>query len=117
MEPMSEKALTDTIYLEMKMLKEMEQIGVMLSREIMGWTSYGKIASGHSIFSKCSNYVGETIEDAKLLEMKGILLIGHIGKFIKLAAGVMNTFQTGRLPNGSTWCARGYEWRRCSSCA
>ena len=37
-EPMSEKALTDTIYLEMKM----EQIGVMLSREIMGWTSYGK---------------------------------------------------------------------------
>ena len=40
---------------------------------------------------KCSNYVGETIEDAKLLGMKGILLIGHIGKFIKLAAGVMNT--------------------------
>jgi len=40
---------------------------------------------------KCSNYVGETIEDAKFLGMKGILLIGHIGKFIKLAAGVMNT--------------------------
>ena len=40
---------------------------------------------------KCSNYVGETIDDAKLLGMKGLLLIGHVGKFIKLAAGVMNT--------------------------
>ena len=40
---------------------------------------------------KCSNYVGETIDDAKFLGMKGLLLIGHIGKFIKLAAGVMNT--------------------------
>ena len=35
--------------------------------------------------------MGETIDDAKLLGMKGILLIGHVGKFIKLAAGVMNT--------------------------
>ena len=40
---------------------------------------------------KCSNDVGETIDDARLLGMKGILLIGHVGKFIKLAAGVMNT--------------------------
>ena len=27
----------------------------------------------------------------RLLGMKGILLIGHVGKFVKLAAGVMNT--------------------------
>lgn len=40
---------------------------------------------------KCSNYIGDTIDDAKLLGMKGILFIGHIGKFVKLAAGVMNT--------------------------
>ena len=40
---------------------------------------------------KCSNYVEDTIDDAKLLGMKGLLLIGHVGKFIKLAAGVMNT--------------------------
>ena len=62
-EPMSEKALTDTIWLEMKMLKE---------------TGY----------DRC--YV-VPIDDAKLLGMKGILFIGHIGKFVKLAAGVMNT--------------------------
>ena len=35
--------------------------------------------------------MGEAIDDGGLLGMKGLLLIGHIGKFIKLAAGIMNT--------------------------
>ena len=92
MEPMSEKALTDTIYLEMKMLKEN---GTDWCYAVPG--NYGmdflrkKLHVDTALSVKCSNYVGETIEDAKLLGMKGILLIGHIGKFIKLAAGVMNT--------------------------
>ena len=43
-----------------------------------------------AVEEECEN-IGETIDDAKLLGMKGILLIGHIGKFVKLAAGVMNT--------------------------
>ena len=91
-EPMSEKALTDTIYLEMKMLKEN---GTDWCYVVPG--NYGmdflrkKLHVDTALSVKCSNYVGETIEDAKLLGMKGILLIGHIGKFIKLAAGVMNT--------------------------
>ena len=91
-EPMSEKALTDTIYLEMKMLKEN---GIDWCYVVPG--NYGmdflrkKLHVDTAFSVKCSNYVGETIEDAKFLGMKGILLIGHIGKFIKLAAGVMNT--------------------------
>ena len=91
-EPMSEKALTDTIYLEMKMLKEN---GTDWCYVVPG--NYGmdflrkKLHVVTALSVKWSNYVGETIEDAKLLGMKGILLIGHIGKFIKLAAGVMNT--------------------------
>ncbi len=91
-EPMSEKALTDTIYLEMKMLKES---GLEYCYVVPG--NYGMdflrdhLQMDPALSVKCSNYVGETIEDAKLLGMKGILLIGHIGKFIKLAAGVMNT--------------------------
>ena len=91
-EPMSEKALTDTIYLEMKMLKES---GLEYCYVVPG--NYGTdflrdhLKMDPALSVKCSNYVGETIEDAKLLGMKGILLIGHIGKFIKLAAGVMNT--------------------------
>lgn len=91
-EPMSEKALTDTIYLEMKMLRDTGHrwcyvvpgnYGTDFLRNILG--------ADPDLAVKCSNYVGETIDDAGLLGMKGILLIGHVGKFIKLAAGVMNT--------------------------
>ena len=40
---------------------------------------------------KCSNYVGETIDMAIDMGVKGILFIAHIGKFVKVAAGIMNT--------------------------
>ena len=91
-EPMSEKALTDTIYLEMKMLRDG---GHRYCYVVPG--NYGTdflertLQADPELAVKCSNYVGETIDDAKLLGMEGILLIGHVGKFIKLAAGVMNT--------------------------
>ena len=91
-EPMSEKALTDTIYLEMKMLHES---GSSYCYAVPG--NYGidflteSLRIDPDLAVKCSNYVGETIDDAKLLGMKGLLMIGHVGKFIKLAAGVMNT--------------------------
>lgn len=91
-EPMSEKALTDTIYLEMKILKEN---GHDWCYVVPG--NYGsdfltqKLGYDGEMAVKCSNYIGETIDDAVSLGMKGILLIGHIGKLVKLAAGVMNT--------------------------
>jgi cobalt-precorrin-5B (C1)-methyltransferase len=91
-EPMSEKALTDTIYLEMKFLKENGHdwcyivpgnYGSDFLTETLGYNG--------ALAVKCSNYIGETIDAAVSLGMKGILFIGHAGKLIKLAAGVMNT--------------------------
>ncbi|MCD8330680.1 MAG: cobalt-precorrin-5B (C(1))-methyltransferase, partial [Lachnospiraceae bacterium] len=40
---------------------------------------------------KCSNYVGETLDIAQELGVKGILFVSHIGKFIKVTGGIMNT--------------------------
>lgn len=91
-EPMSEKALTDTIYIEMKVQKEN---GCSLCCVVPG--NYGieflqgELGMNLDTAVKCSNYIGETIDYAKLLGIKKLLLIGHVGKFIKLAAGVMNT--------------------------
>ena len=91
-EPMSEKALTDTIYLEMKVLRDN---GYHFCCVTPG--NYGsdflknEMDMDLSLAVKCSNYIGETVDDASLLGMKGILLIGHVGKLVKLAAGVMNT--------------------------
>ena len=40
---------------------------------------------------KCSNYVGEALDTAVEVGYKKILMVGHVGKFVKLAAGIMNT--------------------------
>lgn len=91
-EPMSEKALTDTIFVEMKVRREN---GMDYCYVVPG--NYGSdflhdtLGYQEDVAVKCSNYVGEVIDDAVRLQMKGILLVGHIGKFIKLAAGIMNT--------------------------
>ena len=91
-EPMSEKALTDTIFVEMKVRREN---GMDYCYVVPG--NYGSdflhdtLGYQEDAAVKCSNYVGEVIDDAVRLQMKGILLAGHIGKFIKLAAGIMNT--------------------------
>lgn len=91
-EPMSEKALTDTIYLEMKVLKENGHSFCFVTPGNYG-SDFLKEEMGMdlSLAVKCSNYIGETVDDARLLGMKGILLVGHVGKLVKLAAGVMNT--------------------------
>ena len=40
---------------------------------------------------KCSNFVGDTIDLAVDMGFESILLVGHMGKLVKLAAGIMNT--------------------------
>lgn len=91
-EPMSEKALIDTIYIEMKMLREN---GIRQCYIVPG--NYGMdflcktLGFQEKLSVKCSNYIGETLDMAVRLDMEGLLLIGHIGKLIKLAGGVMNT--------------------------
>ena len=40
---------------------------------------------------KCSNFVGQALDFAEKAGFKGVMLVGHIGKFVKLAGGIMNT--------------------------
>lgn len=91
-EPMSEKALIESIHVEMKqhysqgeryMIVTPGNYGADYLREHMELPFERNI--------KCSNYVGETIDMAVNMGVKGILFISHIGKFVKVAAGIMNT--------------------------
>lgn len=91
-EPMSEKALIDSIRVEMSqhaamgeqyMLVTPGNYGADYLREHMALPFEKNI--------KCSNYVGETIDMAVDMGVNGILFISHIGKFVKVAAGIMNT--------------------------
>ena len=40
---------------------------------------------------KCSNFIGLTMEMCTQLGFKKVLLVGHAGKLIKVAGGIMNT--------------------------
>lgn len=91
-EPMSEKALVDTIRTEIRMLSAK---GVTTLAVVPG--NYGEAFAGSELnfgeenMVKCSNFIGDTIDMAYEFKLKGLLLIGHIGKLVKLGAGIMNT--------------------------
>jgi len=93
-EPMSEKALIDTIYIEMKQKKSQDKDNEVL---LISPGNYGRNFAretwGIDLEQglKCSNFIGETLDMAFMLGFKKILFIGHIGKLIKIAAGIMNT--------------------------
>lgn len=91
-EPMSERALVKSIEVEIRqkvsnggeyLLITPGNYGVTFLRESMDLPFEETI--------KCSNYIGETIDIALGLGVKGILFVSHIGKFVKVAAGIMNT--------------------------
>ncbi len=95
-EPMSEKALTDSIQLELNILKESGHRCVLITPGNYGKTflsegSFSKLAPLAPYAVKCSNFVGDTLDFCVQAGYEQALLVGHIGKFSKLAAGVMNT--------------------------
>ncbi len=90
--PMSEEALISSIRLEMEMKKAQGAEYLLVTPGNYGadfCREWLKLDLERGI--KCSNYVGETIDMALSLGIKGILFVAHIGKFIKVAAGIMNT--------------------------
>ena len=92
-EPMSEQALIDTIRVEMrqKLANGMEYLLVVPGNYGIDFLEQ----YGHGLdlndAVKCSNFVGEALDAAVEFGAKGVLLVGHIGKFVKLAGGIMNT--------------------------
>lgn len=91
-EPMSEQALIDTIKVEMNMKKASGVEYLVITPGNYGEAflkTYPEIPKDSTI--KCSNFIGDALDYAERSAFKGVLLVGHIGKFIKVAAGVMNT--------------------------
>ena len=91
-EPMSEAALIRSIGVEMR-----QRIANGSEYLLVTPGNYGssylkeelKLPLAESL--KCSNYVGETVDMAVDMGAKGILFVAHLGKFVKVAGGIMNT--------------------------
>lgn len=91
-EPMSEQAIVDTIALEIR------QHAAESNRLILTSGNYGADflhAQGWDTFGvpvvKCSNFLGEALDCAAVEGIEQLLLVGHIGKLVKLAGSIMNT--------------------------
>lgn len=91
-DPMSEKALIDTIkvVVDRQHAKDPEHIliapgnyGRDFCREELGLDIENAVP--------VSNYIGEALDYIRYKGFKKILFVGHTGKLIKTAAGIMNT--------------------------
>ncbi len=91
-DPMSEKALVDTIKAVID-----KQHAENPQRILIAPGNYGRDFCREYLHLDIeqavpvSNYIGEALDYVKYKGFSEILLVGHTGKLIKLAAGIMNT--------------------------
>ncbi|MCR5785240.1 MAG: cobalt-precorrin-5B (C(1))-methyltransferase CbiD [Eubacterium sp.] len=91
-EPMSEKALTHTIFIELRQKRALGQTLALVTPGNYGRDFMSKeYGFTEDMSVKCSDFVGDTLDMIKELGFEKLLFVGHIGKLSKVALGVMNT--------------------------
>jgi cobalt-precorrin-5B (C1)-methyltransferase len=89
---MSEKAIVDTLKAEIDMYAFNGTKTLLMTPGNYG-REFIQTVLGYDIRQavKCSNYIGEVLDYAVLIGMEKVILVGHAGKLVKLAGGIMNT--------------------------
>lgn len=90
--PMSEDALVASLELEMSQYRAEGAEHLLLAPG-----NYGRdfareeleLDTSHCV--QCSNYIGKAMDAAVRMGFKTVLIVGHIGKLVKVSAGIMNT--------------------------
>lgn len=92
LEPMSEQAIVATIETEIRQLHAVGEEKILVTPGNYG-QAYASEYLGLDLTKsvKSSNYIGDTIDLAISYGMNDFLLVGNIGKLVKLAAGIFNT--------------------------
>ena len=91
-EPMSTRAIKDTIRIELR-----QRVAQGHTRVAAAPGNYGLEFMRETydydldMAVKCANYIGDTIDMAAEEGIEELLLIGHLGKLIKVSGGIMNT--------------------------
>ncbi len=91
-EPMSNAAIIETIRTEQRMRKAEGRKNLLLTIGNYSENYLLKILpfmSNRSVI--CSNFIGDAVDIALELDFESALILGHIGKLVKLGAGIMNT--------------------------
>ncbi|MEG2812801.1 MAG: cobalt-precorrin-5B (C(1))-methyltransferase CbiD, partial [Clostridium sp.] len=91
-EPMSDDAIIESFKAEMRMHKSLGYKTLVIAPG-----NYGQVFSRENYnlsderVIKVGNFIGEALDYGNYLGFDGIVLIGHMGKMVKLAGGIMNT--------------------------
>ena len=111
-EPMSQQAILDTIQLEMNQAALRAKNAPGPRRLVLAPGNYGLdyLASALPQFErfpvvKTSNFIGDTLDMAATAEFEEVLLVGHVGKLVKLGAGVMNAHSHTADGRAEVFCA------------
>jgi cobalt-precorrin-5B (C1)-methyltransferase len=91
-EPMSEDALKATIRAELSVRRAEGHTTVTLVPGNYGLDFLRESDGMDAEYAvKCSNFIGDALDAAVALGFTDILLVGHIGKLIKLSGGIFQT--------------------------
>ena len=91
-EPMSEKALVDTIRVELRQRRALGRDYALLVPGNYGVEFLrGTLHVDPTLAVQTSNFIGDSLDACRELGFRGVLLVGHVGKLVKLAGGMMNT--------------------------
>ena len=91
-EPQSLQAMSDAIKVEMNILSEENCERLVITPGNYGETFLRDMMNLKNISHiKCANFIGDVLDYACEFNIKEVLFVGHIGKLIKTAGGIMNT--------------------------
>lgn len=91
-EPMSTAALVQTVRIEARSVRAEGRTALPLTLGNFGEQFVrDKLPFSSENCVTCSNYIGEALDIALELGFSSVLIIGHLGKLVKLGAGIMNT--------------------------
>ena len=106
-EPMSSQALVDTIALELRQAAALGAKKVVLTPGNYGMDFIR--AQGLDRIDipivKCSNFIGDALDEVTVQGFEAVLLVGHVGKLVKLAGGIMNTHSRWADCRSELFCA------------
>lgn len=90
--PMSEASLIGSLEIEMRQLAQEGNRHLLLAPGNYG-RDFARDVLGLSVENcvQCSNYLGEALDRVVTLGFQTVLVVGHVGKLAKVAAGNMNT--------------------------
>ena len=91
-EPMSEQALVDTIRVELRQHRAAGQEYALLTPGNYG-ADFIRDELGLDLNAavQVSNFLGDALDICRELGFRGALLVGHIGKLVKVAGNMLNT--------------------------